>query len=1030
MTEENTNSPSMSSPNSLAASESRSKISISPTPSQHQLTPRSKVKALLAAIDNGSSSEHETPSGKRRVKEACFSSINANSTQPRDLDNGNQSGEDDSDEAPIISRGRLAARLYRRQEQMSDSGTSDDDNVYRRIKRQLLSKATRGHQAISPDLQPNSNGHRENNGLASQSGPKSERESSSTQSTPESKRSTTRAAQVPHMDLDVIANTGNDDGSDSDLPAEPQHNDKLKALVARKISEARARQVEKEQEVARRNNRSHGPLNIAAAPVDPGLSGISEESANEQVGEGKLTQHTRPTRKASKKALQEMNRETQRMSRNMQLAHQAKTKKKITKESFFSRFNFHSHTPAGPNAVQGQSSSTVASSAPPSDKEAGSANESPPTSPLRADDTLHTIQSANVEQMLPANKELVSIENVEAVLPRNLYIVDRLSPKLPERVEMSIPGSLNAKNTQTTVMKIRNANLPPALKPSDCSLIQTLDSESDLEIVPHRKPKQSLKIFDRVPAHRISEERSLQTLRALAHLNSPDKKTSSSKPVLTMSEMQASLQKKARKQAAEERAAKIQDLKDRGIIVQTAEEREQDQAAIEDLVEKARQEAALIMRKEKDAARNEKLASREVNTDDLSSDEDEEFEGDDAEESDIDFSGSGDDQDSQFNNGIELEAEDGQSSDEDEGEEQANSLPAEPNPNRISSPGSNDDEKVQERCDHTEQDEYEHGIDPNIGYDNERRRRRTTRVIEDDDDDSMDEVEKPQASFDPIVQRPFIPGLAFSNAQAMGMTQAFAATMADLPSQPESTTMDLEQDSLDLLGPMPEPNFPVYPLEGSQTMILDTQPDLERPNGNAAGPQQSSMEIIIDFSQSQSRSMTDDSQDLLAATQFSEIPDPTQDVGFEKSSPIRTRFVSVPPSTVDTVILSEARNQPIVKKKGRLHRRTSLSMGNSHVMDGASLPDTISGSTTSANALDILKNGAQRSFKAADLFDKKQSEARAMVEEQAQESEDEYAGLGGASDEESASEADEEVRKMIDEGEVDVDERELAAFYA
>jgi mediator of replication checkpoint protein 1 len=52
-----------------------------------------------------------------------------------------------------------------------------------------------------------------------------------------------------------------------------------------------------------------------------------------------------------------------------------------------------------------------------------------------------------------------------------------------------------------------------------------------------------------------------------------------------------------------------------------------------------------------------------------------------------------------------------------------------------------------------------------------------------------------------------------------------------------------------------------------------------------------------------------------------------------------------------------------------------------------------------------------------------------MVEEQADESEDEYAGLGGASDEDSGEE-DEEVEKMMDHGEVEADERKLAAFYA
>lgn len=1008
----------MASPNSSSPSEGLDRASLSPKSNRYQLTPRSKVKALLAAIDDESSSERETSPNKRKSTGVRDSSVIADAAQLRNFDNDEEGGEEeDSDEGPIISRGRLAARLYRTEERLSDSHTSEEDNVYERIKQQLLPKATNGHQAALPDLRPASNSDQEKDGSAAQASSRLNRRGS--------KKSAKSAAQVPRMDLDVVSHAGTGDGSDSDLPAEPQHDDRLKSLVARKKKEARAREMEKEQEAARRNERSHE------------LPEISEDSANDQVGEGKLTQQTRPIRKASKKALEEMNRETQRMSRNMQLSHQAKTKKKITKESFFSRFNFQSHAPASSIAVQGQSSSTMASSAPASDKEANSAIESPPTSPLGADDVLYELPAADIGQGLPADEKLISIEDVEAVLPSNLRLIDHISPKTPERFQKSkFNFSNEAQTNPRKLIKIKNVNLPAVLKHSERRLGQEPSSESDLEILPRQKFKKSLKIFDSMPAKGFREDRSLQTLRALAHLNSPGKKTSSSKPVVTMSEMQVSLQRKARKQAAAERAAKIQDLKDRGIIVQTAEERERDQAAIEDLVEKARQEAALIMQKEKYAARKAKLASGGVKSYDLSSDEDEEFEGDDEDESDVNLSGSGDDGGSRLNDDIDLDGDDAQSSDEDEGEQVENLSNVEPDLNGVFTLQSSDDRNGQEERDHAEQDqreqlESEQCVDLDIGCENERRRRRVIRVIEDDeDDDSMGEAGEPPACSDSIVQGPFIPGLAFSNAQAMGMTQAFAATMADLPSQAEMASTDPEQDSLALLGPMPEPNFPVYALEDSQTMVLDTKMDQGQSNGDATVPKESSMEITFDFSQSQIDSMTEDSEDLPTATQFSEIPDPTQDVGFEKSSPIRNRFISVPPSTVDTVILSGIRNSPVIKKKGRLRRRTSISMSNIEMNENATLTDSRSDSAALANAFDLLKNGAERSLKAADTFDKKQSEAKAMVEEQAQESEDEYAGLGGASDDESAGEEDEEVQKMIDEGEVDVDERELAAFYA
>lgn len=77
-----------------------------------------------------------------------------------------------------------------------------------------------------------------------------------------------------------------------------------------------------------------------------------------------------------------------------------------------------------------------------------------------------------------------------------------------------------------------------------------------------------------------------------------------------------------------------------------------------------------------------------------------------------------------------------------------------------------------------------------------------------------------------------------------------------------------------------------------------------------------------------------------------------------------------------------------------------------------------------------MRKAAKKPAQAVEEFDRKKSEAKGMVEEQAEESEDEYAGLGGASDDESAGSEDEEMQKMIDESDIKVDERKLAAFYA
>jgi mediator of replication checkpoint protein 1 len=79
---------------------------------------------------------------------------------------------------------------------------------------------------------------------------------------------------------------------------------------------------------------------------------------------------------------------------------------------------------------------------------------------------------------------------------------------------------------------------------------------------------------------------------------------------------------------------------------------------------------------------------------------------------------------------------------------------------------------------------------------------------------------------------------------------------------------------------------------------------------------------------------------------------------------------------------------------------------------------------------DIMRKASTKKV-VVDEFDKKKSKAKEMVNEQAEESEDEYAGLGGASDDESGGEPDEFVKEMIDdEGRKDVDESKLAAFFA
>jgi mediator of replication checkpoint protein 1 len=87
----------------------------------------------------------------------------------------------------------------------------------------------------------------------------------------------------------------------------------------------------------------------------------------------------------------------------------------------------------------------------------------------------------------------------------------------------------------------------------------------------------------------------------------------------------------------------------------------------------------------------------------------------------------------------------------------------------------------------------------------------------------------------------------------------------------------------------------------------------------------------------------------------------------------------------------------------------------------------------SNTAFNLLKEGAKKEKKkrAQAEFDHKNSKAKEMVQEQAEESEDEYAGLGGADGEDSDNESVASLKEIIDDAAGnDIDEAKLAAFYA
>lgn len=831
------------------------------------------------------------------------------------------------------------------------------------------------------------------------------------------------------------------DESELDFPDIPSPDAGFLALVAKERNEnlAKARASDPQKEAEREERREERLRNNAKKYSHPQKSNpfvIAQDDSDDDAGERRLTQQTRPTRKASKKALEEMNRETQRMSRNMQLAHQAKTKKNIPKEGLFANFNFKTHTDIAADTTKAARSSATASSAPVSDGEGLQQHETPPTSPANLESFL---RKTGDEEKRPTSTSNERTSGMRLDMEEELPTLEHVMTQPVHRKDKGKGKAVAAEPTHPSappVTRQRPRFAPRKFKPVRISVPRWVNSvpitsfgsiraAMGLDIVPNptTKPKKP-DVFDRLPVQKPTDEHSLKTPNALADLASPPKKPKK-KPLVNHAEMQAALRQLAREQAAKERAEKLQQLRDRGIIVQTAEERQRDHAEVEDLVDKARREAEEIMKKERTTAmKGKKEEGKETGIrdglEDTSDEENDEYNEDDADEEGVELSGSGEEDDEDEHRA----AKDSRDVDALIDQEASGDVEGD---------GEKDDQvKEMPSADDEEQLLTLRGC----------RKSRNTRVIEDDDDEiERNEVKSAVQNPKSIksVQNPFIPGLPMSDDVPLGLTQAFAATMAGSQTQLDEDaimmdSLDPERDSLTFPGGMPEPNFPGFEIpmaQKSQDFIKDSQ------CSQAVSRVEESQDIPrlqeADGRYRPSRFRYDsniDTQQLPIATQYSELPDPSQDAGFAVSSLPGIHSLEALPSTVDTILLSSVAKDasPTVKKKGRLRRRKDTVPIWSDLEDNNGSPAEDSEDSYTLGG--AIRRARAKRAQVGDSFDKKNSEAKKMVEEQAEESEDEYAGLGGASEDESGGEEDEEFKKLIDESDIKVNERELAAFYA
>jgi mediator of replication checkpoint protein 1 len=173
-----------------------------------------------------------------------------------------------------------------------------------------------------------------------------------------------------------------------------------------------------------------------------------------------------------------------------------------------------------------------------------------------------------------------------------------------------------------------------------------------------------------------------------------------------------------------------------------------------------------------------------------------------------------------------------------------------------------------------------------------------------------------------------------------------------------------------------------------------------------------------------------------------EVPDPTQDAGFRNDyTPARRRFMTETPEPG----VGEEDEDPFMEKKPkgrRLVRRKAADFSDEEEEAASTASEAEEEEDEEAAAEEQAKKDAFTAMKLAakkakakaraEAFDKSKSAAREMIDERAEESEDEYANLGGGPSEDEADldDNDFDMPGLLDNSTQHIDHDSMAAFYA
>jgi mediator of replication checkpoint protein 1 len=961
--------------------------------------------ALSKLADSDSEEENNAPIGK--AGGGLLSRLQ--------MESDGSSDSDEEDDYRATERAKQRLMLTKPVETLSsDDEDGDDEGAYERMRKQLMTGTGRQEQDKEHGMkaQPiySSSDDEEDAPVRVNPARRVQPRREHTTSPPRSPSPSVRSRQsspglfvTPNASPTSKRTRNTSPATDS---LQPTRNADFNERVERIRAERLAAQKQKREEQKRSKTARH--------EIDEDSDGRKSDGEDGR----RLTQLTKPARKAGKKALEAMAREQQRIERGMQLTHQSKTKKRYGTKDLFAKFGF----PQGVEEPDMAGLPTPDPSSLPTSSDADDGNkghDTPPTSPPNFDDASQKDAGLTV---LPTSEAMLPNHENTSLTPVNL---DKGKGRAPEFQHLP-PNRLLG---PSDMVALQRTQIGPQ-KPIDTTMVDLSDSDEDLKAA---QPKSRFPVFDNLPEKKKKETSSLLHLRHLAGVTSPGKKQPKGGKSMNFAQLGRSLHQKARQQAHRERQEKIEELRRKGIHVETEEEREKRQMEIEDMVaqfEKQRQEDLALAKFE----RKEAKANGETGDGLFSSDESED---DDYVESGEENAAEGEDEENDEDAAVELSGSEDEEAEEEADNEGELDEDAIDKPHGLLDEMADEDDLEEPKASKegvvTAREDME-DIEPEVPIRKRAVHRARHIVVDDDDDDDDEDVDTVPQKGSPtqvVTQDNAMAAFGFGNAApAVGLTQAFAGTMANLSSVSQDNggmLPEQEQDSLDFLRNLPDTqpddvfgqdhDFLIPNSQGATFQQIDSQCD-------AVSQLNLGISQLVDASPVFPRTQPVNSQ-------LSEVPEPTQDAGFLMSrSPAGFH---APPSTIDTVMMQIAES-PVAQRKGKLRRgRQAASVELSDIDDtnvfSGSDVDIEDRPTKAKDVFTVMKKAAKKQQK-VDNFNKKTSWARDAIEEQAEESEDEYAGIGGASDDDSDAEVDEELAKMIDTGDVKVDERQLAAFYA